>query len=62
MIKWCKSCVLSDSRPNIYINIDGECNACKNHKKKKKFNWSKGEIKLSRLFMSIKKKEELTIV
>ncbi len=56
MIKWCKSCVLSDSRPNIYINIDGECNACKNHKKKKKFNWSKGEIKLSRLFKSIKKK------
>ena len=28
MIKWCKSCVLPNTRPNIIIDKDGVCNAC----------------------------------
>jgi len=27
-VKWCRSCVLPDSRPNLRIEPDGRCNAC----------------------------------
>jgi N-acetyl sugar amidotransferase len=38
-MKWCKNCVLPETRPNLIIDIDGVCNACKNHKKKIEVNW-----------------------
>lgn len=39
-MKWCKSCVLPDSRPGIVIESDGICNACHNFKiKTKEIDW-----------------------
>ena len=54
MIKWCKKCILPDSRPNIFIHQNGVCNACKNHKFKKNINWSKRKKKLIELFKKSK--------
>lgn len=39
MIKWCKLCVLPNSRPNLKFNKNGICSACINHLEKKKINW-----------------------
>ena len=45
MIKWCKKCVLPDTRPNLILDKDGICNACKFHNKKNKnINWKKQKI------------------
>ena len=35
-LKYCKSCILPNSRPNLYIGSEGVCNACLSHSKKKK--------------------------
>ncbi len=35
MIKYCKNCVLPDSRPNLEIGADGICNACHSWSDKK---------------------------
>lgn len=33
-MKWCNTCVLPNTRPNIVIDANGVCNACKNSLKK----------------------------
>jgi len=38
-VKWCKACVLPDTRPNIVIDEDGVCNACRNHDTKLEIDW-----------------------
>ncbi|MEW5704557.1 MAG: N-acetyl sugar amidotransferase [Pseudomonadota bacterium] len=38
-MKWCASCVLPDTRPNLRIESDGRCNACHAHESKKSIDW-----------------------
>lgn len=42
-LKYCRSCVLPDSRPNLIIGEDGECNACKSHRTKPDIDWTRRE-------------------
>ena len=54
-MKWCKSCVLPDTRPGIVIDGDGVCNACKNsHRKHAEIDWGVRENAFSQLVESIK--------
>lgn len=39
-MKYCKKCVMPDTRPGIVFDNDGICMPCKNHEKKKKVNYS----------------------
>src|SRR5262249_30260331 len=39
-MKWCRSCVLPDTRPNLIIGADGICNACKSHGTKRAIDWA----------------------
>jgi N-acetyl sugar amidotransferase len=39
-MKWCRSCVLPDTRPNLVIGEDGVCNACKSHGTKREIDWA----------------------
>ncbi len=38
-MRWCRSCVLPDTRPNLRIGDDGVCNACKSHDTKRDIDW-----------------------
>ncbi len=38
-MKWCRKCVLPDTRPHLTIGDDDICNACKNHNQKQLVNW-----------------------
>lgn len=38
-VKWCASCILPDTRPNLRIESDGRCNACHAHESKKDIDW-----------------------
>ena len=49
-MKWCKSCVLPDTRPGVVIGEDGVCNACKNSQRKHaKIDWGARENAFSQL-------------
>lgn len=39
-MKWCRSCVLPDTRPNLVIGQDGICNACKTMGAKREIDWT----------------------
>ena len=45
-MKYCKNCILPDTRPNLSIDEDGVCNACKSHRDKKIIDWPERENNL----------------
>ena len=38
-MRYCSSCILPDTRPNLVIGSDGVCNACKSHATKTQIDW-----------------------
>lgn len=38
-MKWCRACLLPDTRPNLAIGADGICNACHSHATKANIDW-----------------------
>lgn len=38
-MKYCKKCIIPNTRPGIIISDDGVCNACKNHDLKTTIDW-----------------------
>jgi len=44
-MKYCKKCILPDTRPNLILDEEGVCNACRNHGTKLEIDWD-GRLKL----------------
>ena len=42
-MKYCRRCVLPDSRPNLVIEADGICNACNAHGSRPSIDWAQRE-------------------
>ena len=42
-MKYCRRCVLPDSRPNLVIGADGICNACHSHGSRPSIDWKSRE-------------------
>ena len=38
-MKYCRQCIIPDTRPNIEIDAEGICNACRAHDSKPVINW-----------------------
>ncbi len=51
----CKSCVTPSSRPRVYFNDEGICNACTGAEEKKKIDWEKRKKEFLVLVEDIKK-------
>ena len=57
IMKYCKSCILPDSRPGIILNKNGVCSGCEGHKiKNTEINWKKRGKELKKIFINAKKK------
>jgi len=39
-MKYCRNCILPDTRPNLQIGADGICNACRSHATKRHIDWN----------------------
>ena len=53
-MKWCHSCLLPDTRPNLVIGPDGVCNACKSHGGKQAIDWAARQGQLEAVVASAK--------
>lgn len=40
-MRYCKKCVMPDTRPGIHFNENGVCQACVNYEKRKQIDWDK---------------------
>lgn len=55
MIKFCKVCIMPNSRPRIVFDNEGMCNACENAIQKKKTDWNIKKKEFENLLIQIKK-------
>jgi N-acetyl sugar amidotransferase len=39
MLKYCKCCVMPDTKPDLYLDKDGICNACRSFELRKEVDW-----------------------
>ncbi len=60
MIKFCKKCIMPDSRPRIVFDENGICNACLHSEKKNKINWADREKEFLKLIEEIKSHSKKT--
>lgn len=57
-MKFCKKCIMPDTRPGIIFNEDGICTACIHEEIKKDVDWSKRFEELKRLCDKYRRKEK----
>ena len=58
-MKYCKSCVLPSTRPNLFILPNGNCTACETHAFRPKIAWGKMKLEFKNIIKNIKKKKLL---
>ncbi|PKM94924.1 MAG: N-acetyl sugar amidotransferase [Firmicutes bacterium HGW-Firmicutes-1] len=46
MIHYCKKCVMPDTRPNLALDSEGVCNACRSYEKRTEIDWDKRKQEL----------------
>jgi len=57
MLKYCKRCVMPDTKPNLYLDEDGVCNACRSYEKRQEIDWNKRLEELKTLLEKYKSKD-----
>ena len=56
-MKYCKQCIMPDTRPSIQINSAGICSACIGHKEKEKYiDWGKRKAEFELVIKNVKRK------
>ncbi len=48
-MKYCKKCVMPDTRPGLYLDKEGVCQACRHAERKKKIDWNARMEELKKL-------------
>lgn len=39
MLTYCKSCVMPDTKPDLHLDAEGVCNACRSYQRRKEVDW-----------------------
>lgn len=59
-MKYCKWCVMPDTKPDLYFDEEGVCNACRNYENRPKINWAQRKKELLKLVDNFKSKDGST--
>jgi N-acetyl sugar amidotransferase len=52
MLTYCKRCVMPDTKPDLHLDEDGVCNACRSYENRKKVDW---DVRHAELLQVLKK-------
>jgi len=56
-MKFCKKCVIPDTKPDIHFDRQGVCSACRSYEKRKKVNWEARKKELIRIIKRYRSKD-----
>lgn len=57
MLKYCKRCVMPDTKPDLLLDDEGICNACRSYENRKEIDWGQRGLELSRLIDRYRRSE-----
>lgn len=49
MLTYCKRCVMPNTKPDLYIDNEGVCNACRSYEQRKEINWEERHAELLKI-------------
>ena len=49
MLRYCKRCVMPDTKPDLHLDDEGVCNACRSYEKRKQVDWDARHTELLRV-------------
>jgi len=55
-MKYCRRCILPDTRPNLRLDAEGVCNACRTHAARPQVDWAARRADFGRVVESARKK------
>ena len=56
MLKYCKKCLIPNSKPDISFDESGVCNACRNYERRKNIDWTQRKLELIKILNKFKSK------
>jgi N-acetyl sugar amidotransferase len=56
-MKYCKRCVMPDTKPDLYFDEEGVCNACRNYENRPGIDWQKRKVELLELVEKFKSRD-----
>lgn len=57
MLTYCKRCVMPDTKPDLYLDDDGICNACRSYEQRKDIEWDRRHLELMRVIDKFRSKD-----
>lgn len=57
MLTYCKRCVMPDTKPDLYLDADGICNACRSYERRKEIDWDTRHQELMQLVGKFRSKD-----
>jgi len=57
-MKFCKKCVMPDSKPDLYFDAQGVCSACRSYETRKKVDWARRRSELLKIVERYKAKNQ----
>jgi len=57
MLKYCKHCVMPETKPDLYIDSDGVCDACRAYENRKNIDWGKRMEELRQILGQFRSKD-----
>src|SRR3546814_18482452 len=49
MLTYCVRCVMPDTKPDLFLDEEGVCNACRSYEKRNEVDWGQRERELSEI-------------
>ncbi|KAB2952940.1 N-acetyl sugar amidotransferase [Heliorestis acidaminivorans] len=57
MLKYCNCCVMPNTKPDLYLDEEGICNACRSYERRKEINWVERKQELLALLEKYRSKD-----
>ena len=57
MLTYCKSCVMPSTKPDLHLDADGVCNACRAYENRKTVDWNARYVELQEILERYRKRD-----
>lgn len=57
MIRYCRKCLLPDTKPHLHFDEEGVCSACRNFENRKEVDWKERKQQLTEIFEKYRSKD-----
>jgi N-acetyl sugar amidotransferase len=57
MLTYCKSCIMPDTKPDLLLDADGVCNACRSYEKRVEVDWDARAIELEQVLSKYRRRD-----